>query len=148
MCLYKRQWHWHGNSLHLGPGTAVCGCDLQAESLTDHMHIYECGINLIPWQYLDFFSKSWTYQGIFSMLKSANPNSENLWILNFFYSLYFFYVMFYIIKKSEPPVSHLQRPGTRGVVSTGPLARGHLIWPPGHLLLDSTGPDWPPTFKA
>ena len=36
----------------------------------------------------------------------------------------------------------------RGVVSTGPLARGHLIWPPGHLLLDSTGPDWPPTFKA
>ena len=36
----------------------------------------------------------------------------------------------------------------RGVVSTGPLARGHLIWPPGHLLLDSTGPDWPPAFKA
>ena len=35
----------------------------------------------------------------------------------------------------------------RGVVSTGPLARGHLIWPPGHLLLDSTGPDWPPKFK-
>ena len=37
---------------------------------------------------------------------------------------------------------------SRGVVSTGPLARGHLIWPPGHLLLDSTGPDWPPKFKA
>ena len=36
----------------------------------------------------------------------------------------------------------------RDVVSTGPLARGHLIWPPGHLLLDSTGPDWSPTFKA
>ena len=36
----------------------------------------------------------------------------------------------------------------RGVVSTGPLARGHLIWPLGHLLLDSTGPDWPPKFKA
>ena len=35
----------------------------------------------------------------------------------------------------------------RGVVSTGPLARGHLIWPPGHLLLDSTGPDWPPKFE-
>ena len=35
----------------------------------------------------------------------------------------------------------------RDVVSTGPLARGHLIWPPGHLLLDSTGPDWPPKFK-
>ena len=36
----------------------------------------------------------------------------------------------------------------RDVVSTGPLACGHLIWPPGHPLLDSTGPDWPPTFKA
>ena len=36
----------------------------------------------------------------------------------------------------------------RDVVSTGPLARGHLIWPLGHLLLDSTSPDWPPTFKA
>ena len=36
----------------------------------------------------------------------------------------------------------------RDVVSTGPLALGHLIWPPGHLLLDSTGPDWPPTFKT
>ena len=24
----------------------------------------------------------------------------------------------------------------RDVVSTGPLARGHLIWPPGHLLLE------------
>ena len=36
----------------------------------------------------------------------------------------------------------------RGVVSTGPLARGHLIWPPGHLLLNSTGPDWPPKSKA
>ena len=37
---------------------------------------------------------------------------------------------------------------SRGVVSTGPLAHGHLIWPLGHLLLDSTGPDWPPMFKA
>ena len=36
----------------------------------------------------------------------------------------------------------------RGVASTGPLARGHLIWPPGHLLLDSIGLDWPPKFKA
>ena len=36
----------------------------------------------------------------------------------------------------------------RGVVSTGPLARGHLIWALGHLLLDCTGPDWPPNFKA
>ena len=36
----------------------------------------------------------------------------------------------------------------RDVVSTGPLARGHLIFPPGHLLLGSTGPDWPPMFKA
>ena len=34
------------------------------------------------------------------------------------------------------------------MVSTGPLARGHLIWPPGNLFLDSTGPDWPPKFKA
>ena len=37
---------------------------------------------------------------------------------------------------------------TRGVVSTGPLARCHLIWPLGHLLLNSTGPEWPPKFKA
>ena len=35
----------------------------------------------------------------------------------------------------------------RHVVSTGLLAHGHLIWPLGHLLLDSTGPDWPPKFK-
>ena len=35
----------------------------------------------------------------------------------------------------------------RDVVSTGPLARGHLIWPLGHLLLDSTGPGWPPKFQ-
>ena len=34
----------------------------------------------------------------------------------------------------------------RGVVSTGPLAHGHLIFSAGHLLLDSTGPDWPPKF--
>ena len=36
----------------------------------------------------------------------------------------------------------------RDVVSTGPLARGHLIWPLGQLLLDSTGPDWPPKFRV
>ena len=34
---------------------------------------------------------------------------------------------------------------TRGVVSTGLLACGHLIWHLGHLLLDSTGPEWPPS---
>ena len=27
------------------------------------------------------------------------------------------------------------------VAGTGPLARGYLIWPPGHLLYDSTGLD-------
>ena len=37
---------------------------------------------------------------------------------------------------------------SRHVVSTGPLARGHLMYPPGHLLLDSTGPDWPPKFMV
>ena len=33
---------------------------------------------------------------------------------------------------------------TRDAVGTGPLVRDHLIWPPVHLFLDSTGPDWPP----
>ena len=37
---------------------------------------------------------------------------------------------------------------SRDVVSTWPLARGHLIWPPGHLILDSTGVDWGPKFKG
>ena len=36
----------------------------------------------------------------------------------------------------------------RDIISTGPLACGRLIWPPDHLLLDSTGPNWPPTFKT
>ena len=36
----------------------------------------------------------------------------------------------------------------RDVVSTGPLTRGHLIWPPGHLSLSVTGLDGPPKFKA
>ena len=50
-------------------------------------------------------------------------------------------------KSEEESPSH-ETFKSRDVVSTGPLARGHLIWPPGHLLLDSTGPDWPPNFKA
>ena len=32
--------------------------------------------------------------------------------------------------------------------STGPLVLGHLIWSTGHLLLDSTGPDWPHKFQT
>ena len=36
----------------------------------------------------------------------------------------------------------------RDVVNTGPLACDHLIWPPGHLLMDSTGLDWPPGFRV
>ena len=36
----------------------------------------------------------------------------------------------------------------RDVASTGPLACGRLIWPPDHLHLDCTGPDWPPMFQA
>ena len=50
--LYKRQWHWHGNGFHLGPGTAVYSHDLQAGSLTGLMYINEHGINLKPWQSL------------------------------------------------------------------------------------------------
>ena len=37
------------------------------------------------------------------------------------------------------------RKNSRGVISTGPMA---LIWGSGHLLFDSTGPDWPPKFKT
>ena len=34
--------------------------------------------------------------------------------------------------------------GPRHVISTEPLARGHLIRSLGHLVWHSTGPDWPP----
>ena len=42
--LYKRQWPWYRNSLHLGLYTVVCGHDLHAESVTGLMHINEHGI--------------------------------------------------------------------------------------------------------
>ena len=36
------------NGLHLGLGTAVFGCDIQALCLTDLIHINEFGVNLTP----------------------------------------------------------------------------------------------------
>ena len=35
----------------------------------------------------------------------------------------------------------------RHAINTGPLACGYLIWPPDHLVSQSTGLDWPPKFK-
>ena len=38
-------------------------------------------------------------------------------------------------------------PSLRYDVSTGPLAQGNLVWPPGPPVCHSTGPDWPPKIK-
>ena len=37
---------------------------------------------------------------------------------------------------------------SRHTVGTGPLAHGHLIWPPGHLVWHSTDLDQPPKVKG
>ena len=52
---------------------------------------------------------------------------------------------------STAPCSANRRQGTVAMncslISTGPLARGHLIWPLGHLVWHSTGLNLPPKFK-